>query len=182
MRRLAAVGAAAAGALLCAGAHAEALYVIDQLVVSVSSTFDDSGERIGSIHSGDSVQVLERHDAYSHVRLASGSEGWVKSSYLSSEPPLQQKLAAQVQEIAGLKQEISRLQGAASAVRAPAMVVREPPVDPPAAASNDRAQSVRPLWQWLLGACVLALLAGFALGWHMLDRRIRRKYGGLRIY
>ena len=28
----------------------------------------------------------------------------------------------------------------------------------------------------------LALIAGFVLGWRMLDRRIRRKYGGLRIY
>ena len=75
MKRLACVGAALAGALLCAGAHGEALYVIDQLIVSVNSTPDESGERIASIHSGDSVQVLERHDAYAHVRLPAGTEG-----------------------------------------------------------------------------------------------------------
>jgi hypothetical protein len=34
----------------------------------------------------------------------------------------------------------------------------------------------------VLGTGVVMLIAGFALGWRTLDRRIRRKYGGLRIY
>ncbi len=40
----------------------------------------------------------------------------------------------------------------------------------------------RPVWHWALGSFVVALGLGFALGWWTLDRRIRRKYGGLRIY
>jgi hypothetical protein len=40
----------------------------------------------------------------------------------------------------------------------------------------------RPAWHWALGSFVIALASGFALGWQALDRRIRRKYGGLRIY
>lgn len=40
----------------------------------------------------------------------------------------------------------------------------------------------RPIWHWALGSFVVALALGFVLGWQMLDRRIRRKYGGLRIY
>lgn len=40
----------------------------------------------------------------------------------------------------------------------------------------------RPVWHWTLGSFVVALGLGYALGWYMLDRRIRRKYGGLRIY
>jgi len=40
----------------------------------------------------------------------------------------------------------------------------------------------RPVWHWALGSFVVALGLGFALGWYVLDRRIRRKYGGLRIY
>jgi SH3 domain protein len=182
MRSIACAGALLASALLSAGAQAESLYVIDQLIVSVSSSSDESGERIASIHSGDSVQVLERHEAYSHVRLTSGTEGWVKSSYLSPEPPLQQKLAAQLQEIAGLKQEVARLQAAASAAPTEAAAAHEQPVDPPAAAAVEQPQNARPLWQWLVGGSFAALVAGFALGWRMLDRRIRRKYGGLRIY
>jgi hypothetical protein len=39
-----------------------------------------------------------------------------------------------------------------------------------------------PVWHWALGSFGIALVLGFALGWKMLDRRIRSKYGGLRIY
>jgi len=40
----------------------------------------------------------------------------------------------------------------------------------------------RPVWHWALASFVVALGLGYALGWYVLDRRIRRKYGGLRIY
>jgi hypothetical protein len=40
----------------------------------------------------------------------------------------------------------------------------------------------RPVWHWALGSFVVALGLGYALGWYVLDRRIRHKYGGLRIY
>ncbi|HXY76856.1 MAG TPA: TIGR04211 family SH3 domain-containing protein [Steroidobacteraceae bacterium] len=40
----------------------------------------------------------------------------------------------------------------------------------------------RPSWPWALGGALIALPLGFALGWVVLDARIRRKYGGLRIY
>jgi len=174
--------AAAAAAFLCPGAHAETLYVIDQLVVGVSTTADDTGEHIGALRSGESVQVLERHDAYARVRLPSGTEGWVKASYLSPQVPLQQQLAAQALEVERLKQEVSHLQGAARtpppAVAAPAL----PPAASATAPTDEHAQISQPLWLWVLGAAAAALLGGFTLGWRMLDRRIRRKYGGLRIY
>jgi hypothetical protein len=37
-------------------------------------------------------------------------------------------------------------------------------------------------WPLVLGTSFVMLLAGFVLGWKTLDRRIRQKYGGLRIY
>jgi hypothetical protein len=37
-------------------------------------------------------------------------------------------------------------------------------------------------WALVLGTSAVMLLAGFVLGWKTLDRRIRQKYGGLRIY
>jgi hypothetical protein len=180
MRSLACVAALVA-AVIFASAHAEALYVIDQLIVSVSSTADETGERIATIHSGDSVQVLERRDTYAHVRLSSGTDGWVKAMYLSPQLPLQQQLMAQVQELERLKQELARLQGEARAAPVASPTVGEPN-DPPAARPDERAPSAHPLWQWMLSSAVVALVGGFALGWRMLDRRIRRKYGGLRIY
>jgi hypothetical protein len=40
----------------------------------------------------------------------------------------------------------------------------------------------RPSWLLASGSAGIALVAGFVLGWRMLDRKIRAKYGGLRIY
>jgi len=40
----------------------------------------------------------------------------------------------------------------------------------------------QPSWLWVVACSLVALGLGFAAGWRVLDRRIRRKYGGLRIY
>jgi Bacterial SH3 domain len=57
----------------------------------------------------------------------------------------------------------------------------EPTHEPPYFMTPPDAPA-RPVWHWALGSFVVALGLGFVLGWQMLDRRIRRKYGGLRIY
>ena len=37
-------------------------------------------------------------------------------------------------------------------------------------------------WGWTAGAAVLGFAVGFLFGWRTLARRIRRKFGGLKIY
>lgn len=182
-------------------AQAETAYVIEQLVVGVSSTPDDSGERISSIKSGDRVELLERQDEQAHIRLQNGTEGWVKASYLSSDPPLQQRLEARTEEVSKLKADVAKLESELKAVR---LAATAPPAAAPAAApsaaepsrnpdaarpsgnrplfSNEPRTRSTPSWKWTAGVGIASLLLGFALGWRMLDRRIRAKYGGLRIY
>jgi hypothetical protein len=55
------------------------------------------------------------------------------------------------------------------------------PTNPPLFAAGG-FMPARPSWIVALAAAIAALAIGFALGWRMLDRRIRAKYGGLRIY
>ena len=76
-------------------------------------------------------------------------------------------------ELAALRAEVNRLQSELDAERAAAL---------PAPEEAGGAQPARSLWEWLLVTALLALAAGFFLGWRLLDRRIRAKYGGLRIY
>lgn len=211
--------------------HAETLYVVEQLVVSVNSSPDAGGERVASIKSGDAVEVLDKQGEQIHVRLSNGTEGWVRKAYLSAEEPLQHRLGQRTAEVEKLKQEVARLEGELAAARtasrgkpgsvqtgtgvsspaspmssaAPAASTSVPgPTSGPdpasvdargaeAAAADPAAHDpayfmappeapARPVWHWALGSFVVALGLGFALGWQMLDRRIRRKYGGLRIY
>ena len=48
--------------------------------------------------------------------------------------------------------------------------------------SSESFLQLQPTWEWVVGACVAGLLVGFLIGWRALDRRIRKKYGGLKIY
>jgi Bacterial SH3 domain len=196
-RRLAAL--LAAGLVLPTVLRAETLYVIEQLVVTVSSTPDASGERVATLKSGDRVEVLERSGDEVHVRLANGRDGWVRASYLSADEPLRVRLAQRDAEVARLGDEVNALKAqlrstpatgaapvAASAVPAAASMPPPATEDPVAGASgalfSRGEERARPAWPWTLAAALIGFGAGFGLGALMLDRHIRRKYGGLRIY
>jgi hypothetical protein len=187
-------------------AHAEPVYVIEQLVVSVTSAPGGEGDRVATIKSGDRLELLERQSDEAHVRLPSGAEGWIKASYLSSDQPLQRRLTERTAELEKLKLDVNRLEAELAAARAGSAAhpaAAAPPADPSpttvSAGGPDTAQAspgIRdvsgflttpelpspPLWEWVLGTAAVMLLLGFTLGWRMLDRRIRRKFGGLRIY
>jgi len=207
-------------------AHAETLYVIETLVVNVSSAPDSTGERVANIKSGDAVEVIERQNDQVHVRLANGTEGWVKKSYLATEEPVIKRLNERTAEVAKLKQDVTRLEAEVAAAKAAgsrAAVNARMPTTPPQPPTPTRSPGqsappsgagittnadapgetntpadpgaheppyfmtppdapAHPVWHWALGSFVVALGLGFLLGWRTLDGRIRRKYGGLRIY
>ncbi|HVW71432.1 MAG TPA: TIGR04211 family SH3 domain-containing protein [Steroidobacteraceae bacterium] len=231
----------AASLPIAPAARAETLYVIEQLVVSLSSAPDSSGQKVGTLHSGDAVEVLDRQGDQIQVRLGNGTEGWVRKSYLSAEQPLQRRLSERTAEVDKLKQDVTRLQAELAALRSQSggsatsrgnsangnTGTRSGGPDPAGAGaskatavSSNGAESnagnaaspgesarghdpdaavdpstrepsffmtppdepARPVWHWAVGSFVVALVLGFVLGWQVLDRRIRRKYGGLRIY
>jgi hypothetical protein len=228
--------------------HAETVYVVEQLVVSIARLPGGEGDRVATVKSGDSLDVLERQNDEAHVKLSNGSEGWIKTSYLSSEQPLQRRLSDRTAEAEKLRADVTRLEselatarsGRDPAVRSPSAGVATDartnsaastartsagsasgtpdsltsgtsasstagangsPTFPDAPGSDDATATSanapirdapsflatpeipgRPLWEWLLGTAAAMLLLGFALGWRTLDRRIRRKFGGVRIY
>jgi hypothetical protein len=184
--RLAAAAAVLLGCLRGGPACAEAQYIVEQVVVSVSAAPDGSGDRVGSVHSGERVEVLEREEDHVRIRFGSGQEGWIKAAYLSADPPLRQQLEERGQELeqlhkqnAALQTQLAELQRAAvSEAHSPR---QDPPTeDPPL--DRLRPDLTHPEWWWLIATALLALACGFILGWRLLDRRIRKRYGGLKIY
>jgi SH3-like domain-containing protein len=194
-------GAPAAGLLAASALAAEPLYVIEQLVVNVNSAPDASGERIATVKSGDRVEVIERVRDQVHVRLGNGTEGWIRASYLSADEPLHSRLAQRELQLTQLRADVSRLQGELDASRAAvsaggaARAAGAAAVAPAASAAEELATTspatlfgasapaaARRVWVWVLVSSLLSLGCGFMLGALLLDRHIRRKYGGLRIY
>jgi len=206
------LGALLVGGLAATVSNAERVYVIEQLLVNVKSAPDDSGERIATVKSGDRLEALGRVDDEVHVRLANGRVGWIRARYVSRNEPLRTRLVQREADVAQLKDQVSHLQAQLHAARSlptPAATtssstggsastssastgsasVRPPSVaadagGPAAGAlfSGGPDKRIRQMWPWALGPALAGLGIGFALGALVLDRHIRRKYGGLRIH
>jgi hypothetical protein len=194
-------------ALAAPTVRADTTYVIEQLVVGVSSTSDPESERVGQVKSGDKLEVIERDGDQVHVKLSNGKDGWIKSSYLTSDPPLQTRLTERTAEVEKVKQEgdklkqegdklrqegdrlkqdVSRLESELAAAKAAHSATSD---SPPAPAPihdtvflRDPERQSATSWPVLLAVAAVMLFLGFIAGWKTLDRRIRHKYGGLKIY
>jgi SH3-like domain-containing protein len=193
-----ALTALAAASMTAAAPPAESLYVVEQVVINVNSAPDASGERIATVKSGERMEVIERLRDQVHVRLPDGRDGWIRASYLSADEPLRARLTQREAEAAQLRADLSRLQAEQSAARsaagaanaaaaagaaaAPAAATEDPTGPSGVLFSAGSEQPARRAWPWVLGTALLSLCIGFVLGALVLDRHIRRKYGGLRIY
>ncbi len=82
--------------LLVGCAHAvaaeEIYYVSDQLVITLRAGQGDEFRIIKTLRSGTPVEVLEEGEAFAHIRVADGTEGWVRKQYLQDKPTAQVSL------------------------------------------------------------------------------------------
>jgi len=173
----------AAGLLAATAVRAEPLYVVEQLVVSLNSSADGSGERTATLKSGDRVELIERAGEAAHVRTAEGREGWLKAAYLSGEAPLRPRLAQSEAEVARLRTELAQLRTEHARPAPSAAPLSTPSADePPPLFATPAPRPPTRSWPWVLLGALAGGGVGFLIGWRALDRRIRAKYGGLRIY
>ena len=189
-------------ALLAANGRAAPAYVTDELVLGVYAEQSTQGQRLATLHSGASVETLAVSGESTQVRLPDGRTGWVKTAYLTTREPaavrikqLQDELdrnrattpalaeAAERSEVARLTRELAARQAGALAPADPA-APSMPAAAAAAGSSKDVADS-RPFdpqpWLWIVTLC-MALAGGFWLGYAALARRIREKFGGIKVY
>jgi hypothetical protein len=162
-------------ALVAADIRAATAYVTDQLVLGVYANQKGEGPRLATLHSGAVVDTIGVGVDTTQVRLADGTLGWVKSAYLTNAEPAVVRLKQLQDELDRTRATTPEL--AAAAASAPA---------PSAAAASAAAGPVRPVAKpsiagWLAGMAG-ALGCGFWLGHAVLARRIRIKFGGIKVY
>lgn len=186
------------------------LFVSDKLVLNVHAEPNQAGERVATIETGDAVVELERAENFVRVRLENGREGWVGASYLTTDAPAAVRLrdmqrneksavhAAEqksAEEIARLRKDAAKLQAELTELKANATSTASPatalaaPVEVEAAETDSEQPAMvgasqnegGAIWVWPM-IVVLAISLGFTAGYHTLASRIRRKFGGLKIY
>jgi uncharacterized protein YgiM (DUF1202 family) len=183
--------------------RAATAYVSDELVLGVYAEQTGQGQRLATLHSGATVETLAVNGEYTQVRLLDGTTGWVKSAYLTTQEPatvrvkqLQEEVdrnratppglaaAAARSELEQLKSELankqSELDAARQALSAPAPASGAPVAGEAASNASPGGAMGRP---WILLIAVPAALAcGFWLGYATLARRVRNKFGGIKVY
>ena len=190
-------------ALAAARVAAATAYVTDELVLGVYAEQNNQGQRLTTLHSGARVETLSVSGEFTQIRLADGAEGWVKSAYLTTREPvtvrvkqLEEELdrsrattpalaeAAAHSEVLQLKQELGAKQSELAAVNSALAAAASAPAGGAAPGgvmpSLTTATSGRP-WPVIFTAAA-ALACGFWLGYATLARRIKRKFGGLKVY
>jgi uncharacterized protein YgiM (DUF1202 family) len=179
--------------------RAETAYVSDQLVLNVYTEQNQQGQRLATLHSGARVETLATSADFTQVRLPDGTTGWVKSSYLTTDEPAAVRLKQLQEELdrnrattpalaeAAAKSELERREHELADKQAQ-LKDRQAELDAALAAGVPGAGAAPPaqphtrgagLW---LGIAMAAAALGFWGGYATLARRVRRKFGGLKVY
>jgi len=175
---------------------ANTVYVTDELRLGLYDNEQTNGRPFETLLSGAKLDVLERALMSIRVRTESGSEGWVKLGYVVETEPARRRvefLELALQKLAG-ELESSKAELASSAqvtdrLEAELRDARERNANLPALeaqnarlrGSLDALENSVPL-NWLLAAAAITLILGFVIGYWWLDRRVRRQFGGVRVY
>jgi len=179
-----------------AEADPSVVYVTDELRLGLYRTEETSGRALRTLISGSRLEVLERSLMSIRVRTEEGDEGWVKTAYLVPDEPARLRLAVleEVQAgtataLAARDAEVETLTGRLDELEQALATAKKEIVELPAI----RAENVElkneltkegftvPLF-WLVLAAAASAIAGILIGYWWLDRKIRQKFGGVRVY
>jgi hypothetical protein len=193
--------------LLAARAAAATAYVTDELVLGLYAEQNGQGQRLATLHSGASVETLSVNGEFTEVRLNDGTVGWVKSAYLTPREPATLRVKQLEEELdrrrattpalaeAAARSEVEQLKRELAAKQSDLDAARGAPAVPAAASGLDTAGGASPsgasagigaaisgrAWVGIV-AVLAALSCGFWLGYATLARRIKHKFGGIKVY
>ena len=181
--------------LMAASGRAATAYVTDELVLNVYSEQNQQGQRLATLHSGANVETLAASGDYTQVRLGDGVTGWVKSTFLTTNVPATVRVKQLEEELdrsrattpalaeAAARSEVDRLQHELAEKQSELDAALAAPVRSGAARGAAAPVAPRSVGAGT-AACIVAAAGGlgFWLGYVTLARRIRRKFGGLKVY
>ena len=96
--------------LIFSAAMAKTQYVSDHLIITLRTGQGNTYQIIKTLVSGERLEILEETEAgYTHVRTDDGTEGWVRTQYLSDEPTAREQLAAAQAKLEKLQEKNTSL-------------------------------------------------------------------------
>jgi SH3 domain protein len=95
--------------LIPANSHAETKFISGLLVISIRDSIEKSAKNIGTVKTGDQVEILEEKDRFSRIRTKDNIEGWLPTQFLQTETPKIENISRLKDEIASLRQRNEQL-------------------------------------------------------------------------
>jgi SH3 domain protein len=165
-RELFGVAALVAGMLSAPAARAETGWVDDQVRLNLRTGPGNQYRILGSIETGDSVQILSRGDDWVQVS-ADGKQGWVPDGFLQAEPPAKVKLERLENETAELRTRAKQLGDDTEKLRGENQTLAtresEQRVELERLTRDNLELRAGARWpEWIAGACILSV--GMGLG------------------
>jgi SH3 domain protein len=174
-------------ALGAAPAGAETAWVKDELTLNLRSGPGTQYRILGAVQTGDSVEVLQRTEGWTKVRVAGDSEdtsGWIPAGYLQAEQPAEMRLASFRSESAEMRERFETLNREVATLRSE----NETLAEQDGAQREEIAQLTREnlelragaRWpEWIAGAGLLC--AGMVLGAFLHKNASRRQGPRIRL-
>ena len=98
--------------------QAESQFVSDHLVITLRTGQGAQFQIIKTLASGTRLEILESTDTgYTKVRTPEGTEGWVRTQYLTTEPIAREKLANMEAQLSAAKEELATLKETHTSLR-----------------------------------------------------------------
>ena len=103
---------------LAGAAQAQRAWVKDEVRLNVRTGPGTQFRILGSLTTGDSVEILGRGDGWTQVRARGGLEGWIPEGFLQGEAPAKILLERHQADTASMRQRFERLDGEVTDLRA----------------------------------------------------------------
>lgn len=181
-------------------AVAETAYITDNLRLGLHQAADTSDRAFRMLESGQPLEIISRDRNYANVQLPDGARGYVKAAYLVDEKPAKLILAETMAARDALSAELEEIKRAFEAPAATIQGLKEDAADLMSRLQVAEAQvvdlekenaGIRGLKEqykgsvplsWVGAVMAVCAVGGFLLGLWWIDRRSRRRHGGIRIY
>jgi len=185
---------------LSATVSAETAYVTDNLRLGLHQAADTSDRAFQTLESGQEIEVLNRDRNYAHVRLPDGVEGYLKAAYLVFDKPAKLIVAETQARVEQLEKELADTHEAFAVPGATIAALRQQ-LEQAQTDLESQSNQVEELTEanenyrsrhdqfkyslplpWVGSAMIVCLLCGFLAGLWWIDRKSRRRHGGIRVY
>ena len=179
-------------------ASAETRYIKDIWNVGLYTDADSSSQSIGLISSGTKLEVISEQGGYTQVQTSTGETGWIKTTYLVSQPTNDIKLKAAQRKITKLNDKIQMLSNNNANAELAAQLEsaeadnkkllqeysqqKQQFIDLQAQVQPQAAKGHFETVLRLLTIALVALACGFIVGKRMTEAKVKAKFNGIKVW